>query len=33
MVNCGIGIGGMVGYGEEKRGGVKEALVYPSAVD
>ena len=33
MANCGIGIGGMVGYGEERESEVKEALVYQSALD
>lgn len=33
VANCGIGIGDMVGYGGEKQGGVKEALVYQSALD
>ena len=28
MANCGIGIGGMVGYGEERESEVKEALVF-----
>ena len=33
MANCGIGIGDMVGCGEEKKSEVKETLVYQSAVD
>jgi len=33
VANWGVGIGDMVGYGEEKEGGVKEALVYQSALD
>ena len=32
MANCGIGIGAMVECGE-KESEVKEALVYPSALD